>query len=128
MGTEWGEGAAGVGHHPSGLSWLGHCGSAGCVLGQSSFIAFIAGLVDPVGDSVEELPSQPCTIPQTGNGGQERARDFLTSHSELTAKLRRELLSPDSALHSLHYALQPENKISVYLWRVLYVTGRGKQR
>ena len=26
MGTEWGEGAAGVGHHPSGLSWLGHCG------------------------------------------------------------------------------------------------------
>lgn len=35
MGTEWGEGAAGVGHHPSGLSWLGHCGSAGCVLGQS---------------------------------------------------------------------------------------------
>ena len=38
----------------------------------------MAGLVDPVRDSVEELPSQPCTIPQMGNWGPERSRDILS--------------------------------------------------
>lgn len=41
------------------------------------------------------------------------------------ARLGWQVLSPGSALGSFHYAVWPKNKVSVYLWKVLYVAGRG---